>query len=593
VRDRALRPGRHDRGGGARWPVRWWVVLVLLAVVLVTQYGHGLRAAFVNDDYIFLDKTRAASFTSLWAPRDLLFHYYRPWSRELHFAVLQRLFGPRETPFHVVSFVLWLVVMGLWYTTARRFSGVPAAAVAVACTASSSGWTVPILWASGAQELWMLLFGLLVLQALGRGATGWATAALLGALLSKETAAVLPAVALLQLRLLERVGWGTVLRRTAPLWAVTAVWSIWHPLLGGRLWHPIHEPSLPGVHPAAASIATRTLLSLFDLTPWPRPESGFGPALRLALPAVAALVGLCAWGLRNRRPHADAERTEGRPSAKAVAAFGGCWALLGWLPLGLPSIAWRSHYALLGLLGAWLAIAVWLVRRPALALAMTVTLALLRAAVADTPTRDWSSEWYRRRAGAFMEHLRADLLRKLPSPPSHSRMFFVLVPSDVGFLAGDAPALRVWYRDPTLRGGFYTDYRPRAAGDPEGPDYFFRYDSTTGWVPVVRGPEDAAATRRANPRWSRDHGMLARTLAAADDWLGAAAEYVKLAAAESLAVDWAFDAGVCYETLGDSAAAAAWYARAAARPGADDDVRARARRLARHLRAPESAATFR
>jgi len=42
-------------------------------------------------------------------------------------------------------------------------------------------------------------------------------------------------------------------------------------------------------------------------------------------------------------------------------------------------------------------------------------------------------------------------------------------------------------------------------------------------------------------------------------------------------VDWAFNAGVCHEVLGDSSTAAAWYA----------EVRARARRLARHLRAPE------
>jgi hypothetical protein len=165
-------------------------------------------------------------------------------------------------------------------------------------------------------------------------------------------------------------------------------------------------------------------------------------------------------------------------------------------------------------------------------------------------------------------------------------MFFIMVPSDVGFLAGNGPALRVWYGDSTLRGGFYTDFRARTEGATRGADLFFRFDSTTGWVPVLRGPEDVAIARRENPRWVRDHDVLAQTLARGGDWGPAAVEYAKLADSESLHVDYAFNAGLCYETLGDSAAAAAWYARAATRPDADDEVRSSARRLSRHLQRP-------
>jgi hypothetical protein len=563
------------------------LVVGLLAGLLVSQYGYGLTAPFINDDYIFLDKTRAAPLASLWAPRELLFHYYRPWSRELHFAVLQRLFGPRELPFHAASFGLWLAVMGLWFTLARRLGGLAVASVATACTAALSAWAVPVLWASGAQDLWMLLFALLSILALVDDRPGWSAVSLALALLSKETAVVIPAIAVVYLLALGRLRWGAALRRTAPLWVVTAAWAAWHPLVGGRLWSPFHEPFQPGVHPPAWTIAGQTVLSLFNLVPWPQPESGWMPVLGAGLPAVALLLVLAAWGTSGAGAGAGPERGRGQtPPGPALATFGLAWALLGWLPLALPSIAWRSHYGLFGALGAWLAIAAWLVPHRRWALAVVATLALLRPAVGDTPSHDWSSEWYRRRAAAFIGVLRADLLRQQPRPSSYSRIYFVRVPSEVGFLAGNGPALRVWFADPTLRGGFYTDYRARSERDPPGPDLFFRYDSTAGWVKVVSGAEDVTSARLANPRWERDHRTLAATLAGAEDWAPAAAEYAKLAGAVPTRVDYAYDAGVCCESSGDSTAAARWYARAASLPGADDEVRQTAQRLARHLRAP-------
>ena len=67
------------------------------------------------------------------------------------------------------------------------------------------------------------------------------------------------------------------------------------------------------------------------------------------------------------------------------------------------------------------------------------------------------------------------------------------------------------------------------------------------------------------------------------DWRRAAAEFLKLAEAVPSRFEYAFDAGACLESLGDSSAAAEWYARAAGLPGADADVRRNAERLA-HLR---------
>src|SRR5262249_26047456 len=148
-------------------------------------------------------------------------------------------------------------------------------------------------------------------------------------------------------------------------------------------------------------------------------------------------------------------------------------------------------------------------------------------------------------------------------------------------LAGDGPALRVWYGDSTLRAGFYPSYRPRGPGE-RGEDFFFRFDSAGGWVRVVKGPEDLAQSRAANPRWLADHETLAQTLARAGDWPGALVEYEKLSAVDPSRIDYAYDvAGVC-EALGDSARAGEWYQRAASLPGADPEVRAAAEFYAHH-----------
>ena len=587
-----------------------WTVAAGLVVVLVTQYGGAWSVPFINDDYIFLDKTRAAPFGVVWAARDLLFHYYRPWSRELHYWVLQRLFGPRELPFHLASGALWLAVLALYHAVARRLTHPLAATGATAAVAVLGAWTVPIVWPAGAQDAWMILWALLFLLATMAGRDGWAALAFALALLSKETAVVLPAVALVYHTRVAGRAARAALRRTAWLWAMTLVWAACHPLVGGRWWSHAAPAPDAHVHPPLMTLVVNTLGALVNLYPWPAPESGWGHALRQGLPAAAALAGLVLAtaaaspvgraakpsprpGPAPSRPTARASASEppsapasSRPSVSGPApiVFGLGWALLAWLPLGMPTIAWRSHYIVLGALGAWLALAHALCRSRAALVAVVVALALLRPAIGDTVSHDWSTAWYRERAAAFVARMRADLEALRPAFPPHARVFFVRVPSDVGFLAGDGPALRVWYGDHTLSGGFYSAYRPRAAGLPRGDDYFFRFDSLGGWVEVVPGPEDVARVRRANPRWEKDHATLAVTLAEGGDWPRAAAEYAKLAAVVPANADYAHDAALSFETAGDSLAAATWYARAAALPGADDETRRAAARLARYLR---------
>ena len=153
------------------------------------------------------------------------------------------------------------------------------------------------------------------------------------------------------------------------------------------------------------------------------------------------------------------------------------------------------------------------------------------------------------------------------------------VPSSVGFLQGDGPALRVWYGDPTLSGGLFSSYRVRDPRSAPGPDRFFRFDSTAGWVEIRAGAEDVAASRAADPRWREDHERLAIALSRGEDWPRAAAEYAKLAAAFPDSVNYVYYAGLAAVAAGDSTGGRAWLERALRLPGSDDEIRATARRL--------------
>src|SRR5262249_35073259 len=143
---------------------------------------------------------------------------------------------------------------------------------------------------------------------------------------------------------------------------------------------------------------------------------------------------------------------------------------------------------------------------------------------------------------------RDKLMGAYPKLEHHARLWFVRLPNNVGFLAGDGPVVRVWYGDPTLQAGYYSAYRPRAEGEPAGPDHFFRMDEQGQFREIRRSaPGDTSATAvqaevRANPRWRTDHVALASALAAGKDWPAAAAEFRRLAIGYPDSSGFAFDA---------------------------------------------------
>src|SRR5258706_388547 len=81
----------------------------------------------------------------------------------------------------------------------RGAAGPAVASVAAAAVMALAGWGVLVVGAAGSQDLWMMVFALAPLLALVRGRPWLAMLGFALALLSKETAAAVPAIALVYL----------------------------------------------------------------------------------------------------------------------------------------------------------------------------------------------------------------------------------------------------------------------------------------------------------------------------------------------------------------------------------------------------------
>ena len=159
--------------------------------------------------------------------------------------------------------------------------------------------------------------------------------------------------------------------------------------------------------------------------------------------------------------------------------------------------------------------------------------------------------------------LERTLIALHPALPRHARLYFSDVPQDVG-IGHDwfQSAFEIWYRDTTIRAGFLSSYRPRAAAEPAGPDLFFRFVPPARWVEIVAGPEDVARASAADPGWADHHRRLALTFGGAGDWTRAAGEVAKLASTFPGDPQYALNLAYCLERAGDDAGARRWMARA-------------------------------
>lgn len=572
-------PGSEVRAGLAT--MEYLLVATLLVAMGLVRFGSSLGLPFIGDDYVFLDLTRHRGLLEVLMERHTHFGWYRPWSREIHFWVLGQLAGLSVPIYRATNIALWCLAILLYYAIVRRLAGPQRAAVAALGVASLALWGATVLWISGCQDLWMLVFGLGAVLAFMTRKTVVACGLYVLALLSKETAAVIPALLTLQSALYSPAPLRTHAKRLGPFYLLTAFWLVWHPVLLGRVLGP--QPAVPELTERPSLIGTllKNVLALINLDVWPRP-------VEIALQDVVLTVVACALAIvfvaMVLRKVDGGEVVRGEQDASLRRGwFGAGWAVLGWLPMLSPSVGWHAYYGCLGAMGAWLGITLVPIRNSRIVAAGMVVLTCLGAAHGKTMSWDWGNEWYQRRAGALLRDIQADLMRQHPSLPRHSRVFLSHIPNNIGLVAGSSAALRIWYDDPTLRAGFLSYYRPRHPDEPTGKDYFFRLDTLSGMIEIREPVTDLAQELTWNPAWERDHQDLALVYLGARDFERAAAEFDVIARLPRR-VDALVMGAVCHRLAGDSTSAARNVALAAVRLACPrDSIEAWAGNLSRQL----------
>jgi hypothetical protein len=550
-----------------------------LALFVATQYWVAWRMPFLGDDFVILDRVRDASFWDLWRTTGPhLFGWYRPVSRELHYWTLSRLAGTYEPAFHFVSFALWVALLTLFHRYVHRLAGARAAAIATAGAACLSVWGGPLVWIAGAQDLWMLTFGMAYLLAMDAGRTRLAALWLALALLSKESAVCFLAVAAAAAVARRGFARRKLAREFWPSLTIVTAWALMHPTLFGRITGHYISPVEASTRRSIPWAFSRALLATFGLDTIPRPEQGWDGAILLAVLACAPLLLIVLPAWKDRPPSAALP-------AKNLWWLGGVWALVGiGIALG-PSLGWESYYAVIGLLGLWLLVGASLAGHRRWAIALVLAMGFVRAARATTPTWDWGSEWYQVRAGSLLRTLRGELQRAHPTLPPHARVYFTHIPNNVGLIAGDSPVLRVWYGDPTLEAHFLRDYRAPRPGEAPGRDMFFFYDGFDGLeelVPATEATRRSGLTKEAEDRYYN----LATAMILGGEVLGAAREYLAIARGDPKRTDCAMFAAAAYQMAGRAAERDEGMALARAAGMSEPEIETKMRDLIAHFPRP-------
>jgi hypothetical protein len=483
-------------------------------------------APFHGDDYVFLDQVARPTFhfADIWARGTTTFGWYRPWSRELHFWALYHVAHLNAVVFHVVNGVLWAAMLGLYALVLRRFAGPAATGFALVGALAAAIWPVPLFWASGSQDLWMLAFLMASLLAWTHGRSVMASLLLMPALLSKESAMLAPVLFVGYSLLIERHSPRRVVWALVPTLIVMAVWFSVHPTILSHLQHryPL-DPAVTTSRLDRLQIARLALLTPFNADHLNAEMFLAGLHLNKHTLGglVLALLGILSW--RLFRPPPTAPEARAPAGIRAQMAFGAVWWIGGCLPAFIGSVGWHSYYVAPGVLGAWVVLAGIARWRPGLAFLVLALTIGVRGPRLSTPDWDWGAFPAQERAGLLVRELRMKLLTALPSVPPHSRLFFTNVPRGIGFVTADGPLFRILYRDTTLRGGFWGEYSPRRAGDAAGTDYFLSFEPP-GKMNLVRPLASLPHTEAEAVVWETDHRALVLVLGRSGDWDGAISE---------------------------------------------------------------------
>ena len=487
-------------------------VLALAAAALL--HWPALSAPFFADDWLFLDQSRMRSFFAAVLSPDPIGNFFRPLGRVAWFWTLGHASGESPAAFHAANLLLWLASVALLWALARRVAGVRVAAVAAAVFALTYAADVPVLWASGAQDLLALALALGALLAIAHGRIAVAAALLFAAPFAKETAAVALVPALL---LARRPGerFADTARRAWPLLAATLAWAALAAIAIARRGSPGAVLSLSPWGPLSAIAgALRVALGLewrSGALPWTPPAIPSGAAL-VAIVLAGAGVALVATGERKSKSistHAPARPAKSASSKRAGRASPGsapagtrprpaarslpwnatiAWILAGALPIALVAPAWSAYYYVFAMAGVALLAGLAVERAPAGVAVAAVLLAGFGAHQARaldefaTAPSPWSaqshvSRFYLQRGMSVTLRCVSDLRAARPAVPRGSTFFFSGVPAFAAVQVADGPLVRGVYRDTTLRSYYGSAFRRTMLG--RGAVYTLVWDEQT------------------------------------------------------------------------------------------------------------------
>jgi hypothetical protein len=474
-------PGRAESGTPSPLPssaTQAIAVLGGLLIVVAVYAGRSIRNPFFADDYLFLEQVRGRTLWAALASPDPIGNFLRPVSRALYFWLVSHVGGESPATFHLFSLLLFGALLVCLYGLARRVAGVGVAAFAVAFVGFHYAADVPLLWASGSQDLLAATAAVLALWLYLTGHRLIAACVFLIGLLSKESVAVVPLIAILT-DVHGRESWKPAARRAWPLLAVAAIWSvIWLATASSRpaaasamsadaaalpaaLWHLVQVAA--GLEVGQTALGTMWLLGAL----------GF-----VAAAAIAVL-------LANRIGHGPDRELGGEESDRALR-LGLGWAVLAALPVAAVASIWSAYFYLFALCGLGIALGALVQRWPVTARVAVLSILVLASARARaleefaTGGGPWSSQSHVNRcyvdramdtSARYIQELRSSR----PQLPHGSTVFFAEVPPSIGFQTADGPLVRWAYQDSSLRSYYLTELTAERLA--RGPAFFFAVEN--------------------------------------------------------------------------------------------------------------------
>jgi hypothetical protein len=504
--------------------------LAAILCFFLVRYLWVLNVAWINDDFLFMERARVSSFLGNANAEDAIGNAYRPLSRNFYFWIARRAFGTKPFGFHVVSLLVAMASLVLFFFVLRRLFGLARddlsagdgpAFVGTLLFAAHPVAATPIAWACGMQDLMCVGLASAAFLAYLSGQRVLYPLLVIAAVLSKEAAVTLPVAVWTYDVAVRRENWKKALVAQAPALTLLAIWAVANPWLpwasrGSQVHSVVRgRASLLGRHdPTTMWLAVR---SLFLAVPplefvWP-----FGWAETLGQVVFAALALWAAFGAT----WVPASRT------RALVLVGVAWAVTGILPL-FAVISHFIYYGFYPALGASLVVAALLVplmRRSAWAgrLACAALVGVLIAGSGERHAPALLDGQAIRRSSEFLTNFQGDLERMYPKLEPGSHLYFWNIPFNIGFQLADGIALRVWYADSTLRGAWMNDYVP-AAGHR---DYFFAHNGDGHLFEIVRGEPDPWLANPPPP-YADCHNDLGVRLANLGDVAAAEKEWNKV-----------------------------------------------------------------